>query len=446
MKIFDKLVNEALNNKPELNSSRLAVEKEILHHDILKILNENGFLTKLTFIGGTALRCCYNGQRLSEDLDFTGGKDFTESQLTEMGKLLQNSLSAKYGLPINVREPRKDEGLVSTWKIVIETKPENKSSPAQHINIDICALSSYDKKLKMLQNHYGINLGTSGLILQVQSAEEIFADKLIAFALRSNRPKYRDLWDIYWLHQQGYKPNLMLVPKKLNERNVFWTHFIHMFKDRLNFVSTTETCRKEFYDEMKRFIQIKTDNMLWPYLIELIRTLNHTLTDLLNGFIGVFPTLNENEKTTLQLDDWRLELEDISIDTEKKTVILRFKNEKDEFIRVPFSFEVFYLLQSGQCPENIEKYIFSCLQVDKDLKQPLNVFINTIYADNLLNWYSMLDKESPNIILDRFKLLMLRSSADKLCKAICIMDRGESISLCSTGDPQYPYKLAIMYL
>lgn len=445
MRLFDKLVNEALNNKPDFNFSRLTVEKEILHHDILKILSENGFLAQLTFIGGTALRCCYNGQRLSEDLDFTGGRNFTRIQLSELGRLLEKTLFEKYGVPIKVREPKKDEGEVSTWKIVVETKPESKSAPAQHINIDICAFSSFEKKLKMLQNHYGINLGTSGLILQVQSAEEIFADKLIAFALRQNRPKYRDLWDIYWLHQQGYKPNLMLIPKKLNERNVTWIDFIHKFKDRLKFVSISEICQKEFYNEMKRFIQIKADSLLWPYLIELMQTLNQTLIDLLNGFIGVFPTLNGNKEAILYLDDWQLSIEDILIDKEKKIATLRFKNKKEEFIRIPFSFEVFYFLQSEQYLENIRQYIFSCFQSARDLLQPLNVFINSIYVDPTC-WYYMIDKQSPNIVIERYKLLMLRSSADKLYGAVCKMDKGKSVSLRSTGDPQYPYKLEIMYL
>lgn len=317
------------------------------------------------------MRCCFNGQRLSEDLDFTGGRNFTKPQLSEMGRLLEKTLFEKYGVPIKVREPKKDEGEVSTWKIVAETKPENKNVPAQHINIDICAFSSFEKKLKMLQNHYGINLGTSGLILHVQSAEEIFADQLIAFALRKNRPKYRDLWDIYWLHQQGYKPNLMLIPKKLNERKVSWSDFIHKFEERLKFVSTTEICQKEFYDEIKRFIQIKTDKLLWPYLIELIQTLNQTLIDFLNGFIGFFSPLNENKEAILQLGDWQLSIEDILIDKEKKIVTLRFKNKKDEFIRIPFSFEVFYFLQSEQYLENIGQYIFSCFQSDKGLLQPL---------------------------------------------------------------------------
>lgn len=449
MRLFDKLVNEALNNKPELNFSRTTVEKEILHHDILKILSENGFLKELTFIGGTALRCCYNGQRLSEDLDFTGGRNFTKAQLSDMGRLLEKTLFEKYEVPITVSEPKKDEGAVSTWKIVVKTKPENDSERAPRINIDICAFSSFEKKLKMLQNHYGINLGTSGLILHVQSAEEIFADKLIAFALRRNRVKYRDLWDIYWLHQQGYKPNLMLVPKKLNERNVSWSEFIHKFEDRLNIVSTSEICQKEFYDEMKRFIQIKTDSLLWQYLVELIRTLNQTLIDFLNGFIGAIPDLIENKGTILQLDDWQLSIENIFIDQVKKIATLRFKNTKDQFIRIPFSFDVFYHLHSEKHLENVKQYILHCLILDEDLKQPLNIFINTIYYEDNeagLTWYQMLDIGSQNSLIDRLKLLMLRSSPDKLYQALRKMEKGETVALRNSGDPQYPRTLEIMYL
>jgi predicted nucleotidyltransferase component of viral defense system len=439
MRLLDKLVSEALKNKPELNFSRTTVEKEILHHDILKILSENGFLTQLTFIGGTALRCCYNGQRLSEDLDFTGGKDFTKAQLSEMGKLLEKALFEKYDVPITVSEPRKDDCEVSTWKIVVKTKPKTNSEPSQHINIDICAFTSFDKKLKMLQNHYGINLGTSGLILQVQSAEEIFADKLIAFALRRNRLKYRDLWDIYWLHQQGYKPNLLLLPEKLHERQVSLRVFIHKFEERLKYVSTTELCQKDFYDEMKRFVQIKTDSLVWPYLVELIQTFNQTLIDFLNGFIG-------ERKTNLQLSDWQLTIENISINTERKVATLRFKNTKEQFIQIVFCFDVFSLFQCEQYPEDLKKqHILRCLLLDEDLKQPLNIFINTIYA-NPTYWIPMLENESPNIVIERLKLLMLRSSPDKLYQALHKMDNGERVALRSSGDPEYPRTLEIMYL
>jgi hypothetical protein len=64
----------------------------------------------------------------------------------------------------------------------------------------------------MLRNLYGIDLGTSGLILQAQSREEIFADRIIAIAFRDNRIKNRDLWDIAWLTQQGVELPAHLVP------------------------------------------------------------------------------------------------------------------------------------------------------------------------------------------------------------------------------------------
>ena len=74
MNLFDQLVTEALRNQPNLSSLRIVVEKELLHHDILRTLSQNNLLADLTFIGGTCLRTCYGSIRLSEDLDFTGGK------------------------------------------------------------------------------------------------------------------------------------------------------------------------------------------------------------------------------------------------------------------------------------------------------------------------------------------------------------------------------------
>ena len=85
MNLFDQLVTEALKNQPNLSTLKVVVEKELLHHDILRILSEHHLLSSLTFIGGTCLRACYGGTRLSEDLDFTGGKDFSRANLSAMG-------------------------------------------------------------------------------------------------------------------------------------------------------------------------------------------------------------------------------------------------------------------------------------------------------------------------------------------------------------------------
>jgi len=59
MSLFDNLVDEAVRNHPELSILRPVVEKELLHHDILREMSDSGVLSSLTFIGGTCLRACY---------------------------------------------------------------------------------------------------------------------------------------------------------------------------------------------------------------------------------------------------------------------------------------------------------------------------------------------------------------------------------------------------
>lgn len=276
MNLFDKLVNEALKNQPNLSPLRVVVEKELLHHDILRIMRDNNLTANLTFIGGTCLRCCYGGVRLSEDLDFTGGSDFSRDKLSTMGNVLTQSLQDKYNLRVSVSEPIKDKKNVDTWKIKIETRPKAKNLPAQRINIDICALPSYEKRPMMLLNPYGVDMGTSGLIIQAQSREEIYSDKLIAFALRPNRIKYRDLWDISWLHYHGLKPRFELIHQKLKDRRIRLEPFLNLFDKRLHLLSVKPKMAEEFKQEMRRFLpseqinEILEQKKLWDFLIYLI--------------------------------------------------------------------------------------------------------------------------------------------------------------------------------
>ena len=65
MSLFDTLVNQVLESNRELKALQPVVEKEILHHDILREMAKAGFLRELTFIGGTCLRDCYGSPRLS---------------------------------------------------------------------------------------------------------------------------------------------------------------------------------------------------------------------------------------------------------------------------------------------------------------------------------------------------------------------------------------------
>ncbi|NGX60809.1 MAG: hypothetical protein K940chlam9_00280 [Chlamydiae bacterium] len=280
MNLFDTLVTEALKNQPDLSPLRIAVEKELLHHDILRILRQSNLMKELTFIGGTCLRTCYGGVRLSEDLDFTGGVNFSRKTLSTLGDTVIQELQEKYGLPVTVSEPVKDIHDVDTWKIKVVTRPERNHLPIQRINIDICSVKSYEKRPMFLQNHYGIDMGTDGLVVQAQSREEIYADKLIAFALRPNRLKYRDLWDMVWLHQRGIEPHFSLIPLKLQDRNISLDHFRASFDERLKKLSEEKNLATELKKEMDRFLphkQVLEQNQLWPSIVFLINELQKTM-------------------------------------------------------------------------------------------------------------------------------------------------------------------------
>jgi len=275
MSLFDRLVDEALRNLEGLSPLRIVVEKELLHHDILREMSHAGLLATLTFMGGTCLRACYGSSRLSEDLDFTGGADFSRERLSDLATVLVHHLQRKYGLRVEVSEPTRETGNVDTWKLKVQTRPGQPNQPAQRINIDIRAIRSYQPRPMMLRNPYGVDMGTNGLVIQAQSREEILADKLIAFALRPNRLKNRDLWDIAWLHQQGVVLPLDLISLKLGDHRCDVPRFTGVLAERQNALRNEAASRTRFQSEMRRFLPAAladtTDNPdFWEYLISVI--------------------------------------------------------------------------------------------------------------------------------------------------------------------------------
>jgi len=276
MSLFDSLVSQALKAQGELAPLRIVVEKELLHHDILREMSVAGILHSLTFIGGTCLRACYGSSRLSEHLDFTGGKDFKRETLAELGNMLVERLQVKYGLEVEVSEPVKETGNIDTWKLKVITRPQQKNLPVQRIHIDICAVPSYDRKPMTLRNFYDVEMGTSGLIVQAQSREEILADKMVAFVLRINRIKNRDLWDIGWLKQQNVTLPLELVGRKIADHKCGIENFVELLDKRVRSLKENPVIQKDFIHEMRRFLppQVISRTVekeeFWIYLADLV--------------------------------------------------------------------------------------------------------------------------------------------------------------------------------
>lgn len=278
MSTFDTLVEQVISQNTEYPTLRTVIEKELLHYDILRCMSEARFLKNLTFMGGTCLRDCYGSVRLSEDLDFTGGFDFSKNDLSKLGEVIRKTIHDKYALPVTITEPTKEEGNTETWKIKVITRPERPDFPSQKINIDICLLPSHERKVNMLKNPYGIDMGTDGVLLYAESLSEILCDKVIAFARRPNRVKNRDLWDIHWLSQKSVSLNKELLLQKLDDRKIAESDFWEQYKNRL---SEVRNGQKDFLFEMRRFLMPSSftqqfeSEMWWEYLLGLLEQMTH---------------------------------------------------------------------------------------------------------------------------------------------------------------------------
>jgi predicted nucleotidyltransferase component of viral defense system len=272
--LFDDHVTRAIQASPPEKHIIMAVEKEILHHDILRTLHEAGLLKRLTFFGGTSLRLCHGSSRLSEDLDFKGGKDFHPGDFTAMSSVIVEGLSRKYELDVTVEDPKIKSGNTDTWTIRVITRAESRSEKQQRINIDVCRLTCFERAPMLLANYYGVDLGTSGLIINTQSKRESFTDKIIALAFR-HRLQPRDLWDLAWLKQTTSDTSPFHLLEKIAEHGRTTEDFLCCFELTVKKVQEDKETRDTYIKEISRFLpsrQIATalDPGFWTYTGRLV--------------------------------------------------------------------------------------------------------------------------------------------------------------------------------
>lgn len=280
-------IRQIVQSNPDYAAVTPVIEKEILHHDIMDVLIKQGVMQRLTFIGGTSLRMCYNSSRLSEDLDFNGGHDFKPSEFEGLESEIQTYIQNKYETEVWVNKPSDEQqGDTVSWKISIVKEANRPDLPRQKMHIDVCAIPSFDIEKRPLINHYDIVVPTEGILVPVQSLQETLADKLIALAYRARRIKPRDIWDIVWIKQRGIDLSKALVEKKLVARQKQTEDFRQALAVQLGKLMSEDEVRNDFNMEMSRFIpkQIKERTLDNPeYWAYVQGEVNAIASELLNG-------------------------------------------------------------------------------------------------------------------------------------------------------------------
>ena len=205
--IGDFMVKRGIPGEMEQN-----LIKETIHLHLLSALSEAGVLRHVVFQGGTALRLCYGGERYSEDLDFVCGKAGSYIDKIEFEKLVESALeTTKKTLhrqfdinpdEILLKQPlfplavKSDAAKVSAWQISVPIAPL-RHLPKSRIKIEFANVPSYDSGPNMAKAVPGL-VQMEDVILTVESANEILADKAVALTARQAL-KYRDVWDVWYL-------------------------------------------------------------------------------------------------------------------------------------------------------------------------------------------------------------------------------------------------------
>lgn len=275
---FKALVDRAMKEGGR-NHMRPVIEKELLHYDILFALDKEGLLDKLTFQGGTLLRLCYGAQRFSEDLDFAGGKNFNRNDLINIKNCIEKYIGERYGFEVSVKEPKElaaeqiNENIkVEKWQVNVSTSPGSRDIPKQKIKIEVINVPAYTKVPKVLKKNYDfLPDGYSDIFIISETLDELYADKIISFINTEKYIRYRDIWDLRWIKQQGAMLDIQLINNKINDYNI--SNFKKKLDKTLNNLSSI-IHGENFKAQMSRFIpfsiQEKTLNneKFYDYLTE----------------------------------------------------------------------------------------------------------------------------------------------------------------------------------
>ena len=255
---FRRFVDRAVQDA-SLGHMRPVIEKELLHYDILFCLEQGRLLDGLVLQGGPSLRLCRGGSRFSEDLGFAGGRDFSPSTFVEMKACIEDYVGSRYGLEVGVKEPpvrgedpKHAELNIDKWQISVAVSPKRKDIPRQRIKVEVANVPAYTAEAVPLKVNYAfLPDGYGDMLIFAETLDEVMADKMVSLAATRKYVRYRDIWDLSWLKQQGATVQADLVRRKLGDYRL--PGDAAMFDDLVARIPDL-VAEAEFKNEMRRFL------------------------------------------------------------------------------------------------------------------------------------------------------------------------------------------------
>lgn len=199
--------NQDLQKLSQLNGiDKFTILREYVQIGFLNSLYQRTGPGSLIFKGGTAMRFFLNSPRFSEDLDFISDlpprkiKEISNSALEIVKRDIEN---------IEMRDIKSPAGISRKIYVITDI-----SSFPLTIKLDFSKRErAANSKIGIIKTNLPI---VSTTPITYLDPKEISAEKIRALMTRT---KGRDLFDLWFLSHNGYKPGQDLIQKKLNFYN-----------------------------------------------------------------------------------------------------------------------------------------------------------------------------------------------------------------------------------
>lgn len=192
----------------KLRPFRKGILREYLQHKILEIVFDSVYATKLSFIGGTALRIMHGNTRFSEDIDFDNF-GLTIPEFEDLSKIIKKGLELE-GYDVEIRNVYKNafHCNIKLPDILFYNNISGHKKEKILIQLDTAYNDfKYNPEIKLLDK---FDVFTE---IRVAPLDVILSQKIVAIFERK-RTKGRDFFDVVFLFGLA-KPSYKYLEKKI---------------------------------------------------------------------------------------------------------------------------------------------------------------------------------------------------------------------------------------
>jgi predicted nucleotidyltransferase component of viral defense system len=186
--------------------------REYLQYKILEIIFNSDLASKLSFLGGTALRIIYGNKRFSEDLDFDNF-GLSQRDFSLLAEEIEKNLK-KEGYAVEIRNVFKGayRCYVKIPNILYDNKISDLAEEKIMIQIDTAPHNFSYAPDKKIINKFDVFTHIFATPIDILLSQKIYA------VLNRKRAKGRDFFDVFFLLQRA-KPNYDYLEKKIKIKN-----------------------------------------------------------------------------------------------------------------------------------------------------------------------------------------------------------------------------------